>query len=382
MRVALVSPYDLGVVGGVQSHVAELAGRLTAAGDRVLLLGPGAPGPGASDADGGPVGVGRTRAVPANGSRAPLALGPAAVRRTRAALRRFGPDVVHVHEPLVPVVGPAAALAGLAPTVLTFHAHAEGGLLPVLARAARPLGRVVVDRAAALVAVSAAAATFHAGVLGIDPGRLRIVPNGVDVARFAAPARTRVAGGPRVLLFVGRLEPRKGADLALAAFARLAADRPDLRLRLVGAGPLEADLRRRLAALPADVAGRVELLGRVPQDRLPHELAAADVAVVPSRGGESFGIVLLELMAAGTPVVASDLPAYRAVARPDREALLVPVGDDAALAGAVARVLDDPARAAVLSAAGRTRAATFDWDRVAAELRGVLAAVARPPARP
>ena len=285
---------------------------------------------------------------------------------------------MQVHEPLVPLVGPAAALAGAAPTVLTFHAHASGGTLPRLARAARPLGRALLRRAAALTAVSDVAAGFHAAALGIAPSALRVVPNGVDTARFAAD-RVRAAGLPPVLLFVGRLEPRKGADLALAAFARLAADRPDLRLRVVGAGPLEADLRRRSAALPPTVAARVELRGRVPQDRLPAELAAADVAIVPSRGGESFGIVLLELMAAGTPVVASDLAAYRAVARPDREALLVGVGDDAALAAAVARVLDDAALARRLAAAGRARAADFDWDRVAGATREVLAAAARPP---
>ncbi len=377
MRVAVVAPYDLGVVGGVQSHVAELAGRLRAGGDDVLVVGPGAP-----DAAGpGEVRVGRARAVPANGSRAPLALGPGAVRRTRAALRAFRPDVVQVHEPLVPVVGPAAALAGVAPVVLTFHAHASGGALPRLARAARPLGRAVVRRAAALTAVSPVAAAFHAGTLGVPVARLAVVPNGVDVARFAGVPRGRPADNAPRLLFVGRLEPRKGADLAVAAFATLAAARPDLRLRVVGAGPLEADLRRRVAALPADVAARVELRGRVPQADLPAELAAADVAVVPSRGGESFGIVLLELMAAGTPVVASALPAYAAVARDGVEAVLTPVGDAAAMAAGVERVLADPDLAAGLAAAGRARAAAFDWDRVAADVRTVLAAAARPPSR-
>lgn len=380
MRVAVVAPYDLDVVGGVQSHVAELAARLRAVGDDVLVVGPGRRRGGRTDATArgtDVIRVGRSASVPANGSRAPLALAPAAAVRTRSALRRFRPDVVHVHEPLVPVVGPAAALAGVAPTVLTFHAHASGGAVPALARAARPLGRALVRRAAAVTAVSPLAAAFHAGVLGLDPARLRVLPNGVDVARFAVPRPGRADAGP-VLLFVGRLEPRKGPDLALAAFAILAAARPTLRLRLVGAGPLEPALRRDLAALPADVAARVELVGRVAQDRLPAELAAADVAVVPSRGGESFGIVLLELLAAGTPVVAADLPAYRAVARPDREAVLVPVGDAAGLAAGVAGLLDDPVRCAGLVAAGRARATAFDWDRVAADVRAVLVAAARP----
>ena len=377
MRIALVAPYDLDVVGGVQSHVAELAVRLRGAGDDVLVVGPGRGG----DRGDGAVRVGRATAVPANGSRAPLALGPRAAVRTRAALRRFRPDVVQVHEPLVPVVGPVAALTGVAPTVLTFHAHASAGALPALARAAGPLGRALARRAAALTAVSPLAASFHAGALGLDPAAMRVLPNGVDVARFAVPRRAPADDGTRTVLFVGRLEPRKGPDVALAAFAALAGSRPGLRLRIVGAGPLEAALRRDLATLPPAVAGRVELVGRVPQDRLPSVLAAADVAVVPSRGGESFGIVLLELLAAGTPVVAADLPAYRAVARPDREAVLVPVGDAEGLAAGVAAVLDDTARADRLVAAGRARAATFDWDRVATDVRAVLAAAARPAPR-
>lgn len=379
MRIALVSPYDLDVVGGVQSHVMELGGRLGALGDDVLVLGPGDPAVVTGHGGGTEVvRVGRARAVPANGSRAPLALGVAAARRTVAELRRFGPDVIQVHEPLVPLVGPVAALAGIAPTVVTFHAQASAGALPVLARAARPLGRAIVRRAAAATAVSPVAAAFHAGALGLDASTLRVIPNGVDVARFGGRPRPGPSDAARTLLFVGRLEPRKGADLALAAFVRLASERPGLRLRIVGAGPLEDDLRRRVAALAPAVGDRVEFRGRVPQDRLPAELVAADVALVPARGGESFGIVLLELMAAGTPIVAADIPGYRAVARPDREAVLVPVEDDAALARAAALVLDDPTLAARLVAAGRLRAAAFDWDRVATDVRDVLAAAAGP----
>jgi len=374
MRVALVSPYDLDVVGGVQSHVAALADALREVGDDVLVVGAGDPsrsGPGA-------VRVGRSARVPANGSRAPVALAPGAIGCTRAVLRDFHPDVVQVHEPLVPLVGPAAALGAGAPTVLTFHAAAERGALPVLARLVRPLGRAVVARASALTAVSAHAASFHSGALGLDPARFVVVPNGVDVARFAGSGRATDPARPTVL-FVGRLEPRKGADLALEAFARLAPARPALRLRMVGAGPQEPMLRRRLAGLPPDVAARVELVGRVAQADLPGLLAAADVALVPSRGGESFGIVLLELMAAGTPLVAADLPAYRAVARRDREALLVPPGDPEALAAAAARVLDDPGTADRLASAGRLRAAEFDWRAVSARVRQVLADAAGRP---
>lgn len=379
MRIALVSPYDLDVVGGVQSHVSALATALRDLGDDVLVVGPGDPGRPEDGEDPAVVRVGRSSSVPANGSRAPIALAPGAVRRVRRALARFRPDVVQVHEPLVPMVGLAAALGAPWPTVLTFHAAAERGPLPVLIRLARPLGRSAVARSSALTAVSAHAVALHSQALGIDRSRFAVVPNGVDVARFAVPRRSDRARP--TLLFVGRLEARKGADLALEAFAALAAPRPTLRLRLVGAGPLESALRRRIAALPADTAARVDLLGRVPQARLPELLADADVALVPSRGGESFGIVLLEMMAAGTPLVAADLPAYRDVARHDREALLVPRGDATALAAAAARLLDETATASRLVAAGRERSAAFAWPRVAGQVRRVLAAAAdgRPP---
>ena len=384
MRVALVSPYALDVVGGVQAHVLSLADALRRAGDEVLVLGPTAdPDVALHTPKGGRVlGVGRTVAVPANGSRAPIALAPAAAARTRALLRRAAPDVVHVHEPLVPVVGPAAVLATEAPVVLTFHATAEGGTLPRLYRAVRAPARRIVARGGALTAVSPVAAAFHAHMLGIDPIDLTIVPNGVDVARFAGAATARTdrrvttaqASDERRIVFLGRLEHRKGADVAVRAFRMLAAERPGLHLRVLGDGPLRATLERLAADAHADVAARVELAGRVDPSELPGLLADADVAVLPARGGESFGIVLLEAMAAGVPIVATDIPGYRAVAREGREALLVPPDDARALADALARLLDDDALAERLRAAGRTRALEHDWSAVAARMREVYVA--------
>ena len=380
MRVALVSPYALDVVGGVQAHVLALADALVRAGDEVLVLGPSAGGELASRTPGGVriVEVGGSVPVPANGSRAPIALAPSAALRVRDVLRRAAPDVVHVHEPLVPLVGPAAALAPGAARVLTFHATAEGGTLPHLYRAVRAPGRRVVDAADALTAVSPVAATFHARALGLDPTRLTIVPNGVDVARFAVHAggaRDAGRGGRsgQHLVFLGRLEPRKGADTVVRAFLLLAGDRPDLRLRVLGDGPLAGELRRIVADAPAGVARRVDLAGRADPAALPRLLADADVALLPARGGESFGIVLLEAMAAGLPIVATDIPGYRAVARHEREALLVPPGDPAALARATARLLDDVELAERLVRAGAHRAAEHDWSVVASRMREVYA---------
>lgn len=398
MRIAIVSPYDLDVVGGVQAHVHALAAALQQSGDRVLVIGPGRTrvdlpagegDAGEGDAgegdvregDVGPVtvAVGGSVVVPANGSRAPLALDPRAVVRVRRLLQRAAPDVVHVHEPLVPLVGPAATLALDVPRVLTFHATAEGGTLPRLYRAVRVPARAVVARADALTAVSPVAAAFHARMLGIDADRFTIVPNGVDVARFATAAASLAAAAPGQqggatgsrIVFLGRLEHRKGADVAVRAFLRLAQERDDVRMRVLGDGPLLSSLERLHRSVAPDVAARLELLGRAAPRDLPALLADATVVVLPARGGESFGIVLLEAMAADVAIVATAIPGYRAVARHDREALLVPPDDVDALATGVARLLDDAELAARLRHAGRARAAEHDWTVIAERMRAV-----------
>lgn len=376
MRVVLVSPYALDVVGGVQAHVRALGRALLRTGDEVLVVGPSRDGRAVIDAtseDPAMHVVGRTLSVPANGSRAPVSLDPAAALRLRHLLRRAAPDVVHVHEPLVPLLGPAALTAGAGARVATFHASADGGTLPRLYRAVRRPGRRIVAEAHALTAVSPIAAAFHARILGLDVGRFSVVPNGVDVARFAG-ARTDVDPRPDPpdgvrLVFLGRLEPRKGADVAVRAFLRLAPSRPRLMLRVLGDGPGRQELERLRATAPPDVAVRLEIVGRVDPGVLPALLADGDVAVLPARGGESFGIVLLEAMAAGLAVVATDIAGYRDVARHDREAVLARPDDATSLAGAIARVLDDPLLRSRLRAAGAARAAEHDWSVIAERTR-------------
>jgi phosphatidylinositol alpha-mannosyltransferase len=376
MRVALVSPYALDVVGGVQAHVLALADALRRLGDEVLVVGPSAGAtPSRMPAGARIVDVGRSIPVPVNGSRAPIALSPATAMRVGDLLRRADPDVIHVHEPLVPVVGPAAVLATGAPRVLTFHASAEGGALPPLYRAIRGLARRIVAHGDVLTAVSAVAADFHARALGLDVGRFAIIPNGVDVARFASAGQRReVAAPPRRLVFLGRLEHRKGADVVVRAFLRLAAAHDDVTLRVIGEGPLAPVLRRLVDTAPAHVAARVELCGRAAPDALPELLIDVDIAVLPARGGESFGIVLLEAMAAGLPIVATDIPGYRAVARQGQEAILVAPDDPAALAEGIGRILADAEFAGRLRAAGTLRAAEHDWGAVAGRVRGLYEA--------
>lgn len=322
-----MSPYSLSVPGGVQGQVLALARALRGAGHEAVVIGPL---DGRAHGDGLPdeavVGVGRSLPVPANGSVARLALGPWAARRTWAALSRLRPDVVHLHEPLAP--GPTwAALARPEPKVGTFHRAGTVNGRAVLARPARHLA----DRLAVRVAVSEeAAATADA----LAPGTYEIIGNGVELERFrqASPWPT---DGPTVL-FLGRHERRKGLEILLDAFSRL--DRAlGARLWVVGSGPQTASLRRRFAA-----AADVRWLGALDDDELARRAAAAAVVCVPSLGGESFGVVLVEAMAARAVVVASDIPGYAAVL--GSHGVLVPPGDAGALAVALGDALADVAQ--------------------------------------
>jgi phosphatidyl-myo-inositol alpha-mannosyltransferase len=371
VKVALVSPYDLGVPGGVQSHVEQLAAELTRLGDTVTVLGPGSPArhatpaPDRTDAHPTWLGLGRSHAIPFNGSLAPIALDPRVGRRVGRALRDIDPDVIHVHEPMVPAVGPAAVWSKAAPVVATFHAWSDrAGAY----RLARPVARRLLTHVAVRIAVSDAAASYHAGALGVPAGSFRVVPNGVDAARFgdAAPLASVHEPTRPTLLFVGRLEHRKGLEQLVRAFTLLRAERSDLRLLVVGDGPERARCEQ---LLPARLRADVRFLGRVAQDELPGCYAAADVYVSPALGGESFGIVLLEAMAAGTPVVASDIPGYRTVVTDGVDGRLVAPGDPRALAVAIGALLDAPALGRALATEGRRRAARADWSVVAATLR-------------
>jgi phosphatidylinositol alpha-mannosyltransferase len=230
---------------------------------------------------------------------------------------------------------------------------------------AGPVLRQVSGRIDAAVAVSGAAAAFLRRVVDLP---LEIVPNGVDVRAFAHPGRP-VEGlptGPKIL-WVNRLDPQKGFEIMLRAFDRVASEVVGAHLLVAGDGRDRALLR----SLPADLRSRILRLGTVAHGDLPRYHAAADVFVSPATGQESFGIVLVEAMAAGVPVVASDIAGYREVIRDGVDGLLVPPGDPNALAAAIRRVLSEPKLAASLSAAGRARAETFSWDVVAPRLEAV-----------
>jgi phosphatidyl-myo-inositol alpha-mannosyltransferase len=251
-----------------------------------------------------------------------------------------------------------AVMRSPAPVVATFHAYSTRSRLFDLAV---PLLRPLWRRLAVRLAVSEAAAEFVTSRLG---DRVRIVPNGVDVDLFATGQPAPGLPPGRRLLWVGRLDRQKGFPVAVRAFGILADEFPDLSMVVVG----EGHDRDAIGLLPNGARDRVVTVGSVPNDRLPLYHAGADVYLSPALDQESFGMVLIEAMAAGVPVVASDIPGYREVVRRGVDGLIVPPGDPVALAKAVRQVLSDPALAARLSAAGRARAESYRWDVVVDEI--------------
>jgi phosphatidylinositol alpha-mannosyltransferase len=345
VKVAIVCPYDWSHPGGVRSHIIGLRRALEETGVAVEVIAP------AGDSEPGIVAVGRSQAIPANGSVARLCFSRSARRRVAERLERGDIDVVHVHEPAIPSVSLLALMGSPScslPSVATFHAAAPRSTGYALAR---PLLGRWVRRIDVRIAVSEAAR----GLIGAYfPGEYRIVPNGVDVSAFAgAVPDPELEELKPFVLFVGRPEPRKGFAVLLRAMDLVRRDRP--RVRLVWAG-----------AAPEGLPEWVVSLGPVPQERLAGAYAAADVFCAPSIGGESFGIILAESMAAGTPVVCSDLPGYREAAAD--AAVFVPPGDDAAVARALLDLMADADRAGDLVERGRKRVAALDWKVVAADV--------------
>jgi phosphatidylinositol alpha-mannosyltransferase len=330
LRVAMVCPYSLGRPGGVQGQALGLAHALRRRGHQVTVLAPhdaraagmvGAEDDGEGSLDGqATVGVGRALGIRSNGSVAPVALSPLAAARVERFARRQAVQIVHLHEPLAPVAGYGVLLAHPAPVVATFHRAGSSSWY----RALRPLARAARRRIDVACAVSDAARRTAADALG---GDYDVLFNGVDTERYAT-ATPRPTGGRPTVLFVGRHEERKGLEVLLEASGRL----DGAQLWIAGNGPRTAALRRRYP--PSD---RVRWLGVLTEEEKASAMAGADVLCAPSLGGESFGVVLLEGMAAGCAVVASDIDGYRQAA--GGHAAVVPPGDPAALADALRAVL-------------------------------------------
>jgi phosphatidylinositol alpha-mannosyltransferase len=365
-RIALVSPYSWTYPGGVTRHIEALAEAFLTCGHEVRVLAPFDPPDRLSAVlhrgvhpEPRPVPdylapLGRTVGIPSNGSISNLAVGAGPLTALRRELHDGAFDVVHIHEPNAPVISWDALLSSPAPVVGTFHCYSENRYAN---NAANLLGvRRRYNRLRVRIAVSDAAAWTGRRFYG---GRYRVIPNGVD-SDPAAARRDRGGGDGLRLAFIGQSVERKGLPVLLRAFEALREHVP-ATLQIVGAD------RDEVAPLLLDERG-VEALGKVDDGRKRRALREADVLCAPSLGGESFGMVLTEAFAAGTPVVASDIAGYREVVRHGREGLLVPRGDPAELAEALRDLWLDPARRAAMSAAAARRAKRYAWPRIADEV--------------
>jgi phosphatidyl-myo-inositol alpha-mannosyltransferase len=355
MRIAIVCPYAWDKVGGVQTHIRALSRTLRARDHEVRVIAPLSARDGAVPSDGF-VAAGRAVGIPANGSVAPVAFGPGAAVGVRRALKEFAPDVVHLHEPLIPSVSLHALWRANAPMVGTFHASADSSFGY---RAARPMLERAARRLRVRTAVSDAARTL---ISRYFPGEYALTPNGIETAAFADAEPLDIGSGLHVLFF-SRIERRKGLEVLIQAMTRLR----DLEATLVvaGSGPEE----RHCGKLAAQLGVRAEFIGRLDEADVPRAYRSGDVYCAPGLGGESFGIVLVEAMAAGTPVVCSDLPGFRGVAGGAAE--LVPPGEPGPLADALRAVLTDQERAESMSRTGRRLATMYDWSRLIAGVEAI-----------
>jgi len=362
VRIGIVSPYSFDVPGGVQNHIVDLAEALIGLGHHVSVL---APADEDSDLPAYVVPAGRAVPFPYNGSVARIAFGPVSTARVRRWLARGKFDVLHVHEPMVLSLSLLAVLSARGPVVATFHtAMTRSRALA----AAQGLWQLVSEKVTARIAVSEPARKTQVEHLG---GGAVEIPNGVAVAKFsAAEPLPGWPGDGGTLGFLGRFtESRKGFEILSTAFATLARSRPGLRLLVAGPGDLD-DL---YDEIPEDLRDQVTFLGLVTEADKARMLRSVDVYVAPNTGGESFGMILTEAMAAGTAVAASDLDAFRRVLDGGRAGALFPTGDAAALTAVLAELLDDPDRRAELSARASTAVAAFDWRSVAKRVLEVYA---------
>jgi len=352
MRVGIVCPYTWDVPGGVQAHVRDLGLALRGLGHDVEVIAP------AEEEDALPdwvTSVGRAVSVPYNGSVARLSFGPVSATRVRRWLRQGEFDVLHVHEPFAPSVSILALWAARGPVVATFHASVERSRALL---AAQPMLGPALEKIHARIAVSPAARRYVVEHLG---GSCVLIPNGVDVARFASA--TPLDGWPRAggtVGFLGRIdEPRKGLEVLVDAVSRLDG------VSLLVAGPGDEP----------EAPESVTFLGKVSEEDKARFFKSVDVYVAPNTGGESFGIVLIEAMAAGAPIVASDLDAFRRVLEDGDAGELVPPEDPAALADALRDLLADPARRRAVAKRASAVVRRYDWPAIADAIVGVYETV-------
>lgn len=364
MKIGIVCPYAWDAPGGVRSHVADLAQTLIARGHEVSVLAP------IDEHDDVPdwiVDGGRPVSVPYNGSVAKLSFGVKATGRVRRWIRDGNFDVLHVHEPLAPSLSLLACWVGRGPIVATWHSSSERSRM---LSAGFYIAQTAMEKVTARIAVSEDARRFLVGHVG---GDAVLIPNGVRVSDFVTDERLPAFDPSRPsMVFLGRMdEPRKGLHVLVGALPEIVAKVPDVQVVIVGPG----DIDEQRESLDPSVRDNVVYLGRVSDADKARAFASADIYIAPHTGGESFGIVLAEAMAASTAVLASDLPAFRNVLADGEAGRLFPTGDCAALAQAAVELLTDAAAREALVIEGRSRVMDFDWDHVVDDVLAVYDSV-------
>ena len=371
MKIGVVCPYSWDVPGGVQYHVRDLAEYLSRLGHTVSVLAP-------ASENGDPlppyvVSAGRAVPVPYNGSVARVNFGVLSAARARRWIREGGFDVLHIHEPATPSLSVLACWAADGPIVATFHTSNPRSRAMI---AAYPILQSALEKVSARIAVSEDARRTLVEHLG---GDAVVIPNGVDVAHFGAASPNpawRGEGG--TVGFIGRIdEPRKGLPTLLRALPRIVAERPGVRLLVAGRG----DMAEAADGLDPAVRDRVTFLGQVSEEDKARLLRTVDLYAAPNLGGESFGIILVEAMSAGAPVLASELDAFRRVLEGGQAGALFPTGDADALAAAAVRLLGDTDRCARLREAGFAAVRRYDWSTVASDILAVYETVTEGSAR-
>ena len=357
MKIALVSPYDFAFPGGVTVHIEQLAQEFIRQGHETWIIAPSSQPANTLPVDRF-VRLGVPVPVPAGGSVARLSLSPWLLRNVRELLERERFDVVHVHEPLTPLLPWLVLHSSKTINIGTFHAyHDQSRIYPWAAPSLRHWFRKLHGR----IAVSPLAKMF---VERHFPGDYRVIPNGIDLNRYQQDSQPfpEYLDGKINVLFVGRMEKRKGLKYLLMAYSRLKWQFPNLRLLVVGPGTPDKDSFR---VLGEHSLRDVEFVGGVSQDDLVRYYKTADIFCSPATGKESFGIVLLEAMASGTPIVASRLKGFQTVLEEGMQGLMAPPKDDVALADALRQMIQDPTMRSAMGAFGERRAYEFRWERVA-----------------
>ena len=360
MKIAMVSPYDFTWPGGVTAHVSQLAQELTHCGHQVKVLAPHSPARPSLEVDSF-LPMGRSVPVPSGGSIARVSLSWWLYRKVREVLDEECFDIIHLHEPLAPVLPLCVLECSNTVNVGTFHAYYTR---QHLYRFSQPIIKRWHQRLHGGIAVSPAA---HQYVHNFFPRDYRIIPNGIDVDHFSKSAVPwpQYQDGKTNILFVGRMEKRKGLKYLLEAYSRLRWEYPNIRLIVVGPGNLDRDSQ---SILSARNPGDVELVGGVSYQDLPRYYASADIYCSPATGQESFGIVLLEAMACGKPIVASAIEGYMGIVKDGEQGLLSPRRNPEALAEKLAILINNPEYARQLGQTGRKLVEKYRWKVVARQV--------------